>query len=103
MKILHSILVVHPKNFLMTEGGGGVASLLNTLCAQSSNLDSGRRQNHTTLSCLSSKSRPTVIAVFAGKMKETKKSQDTAKSALAAGHFFWARLNVGAALIFADP
>jgi len=36
-------------------------------------------------------------------MKETKKSQNTAKSALAAGHFFWARLNVGAALIFADP
>jgi hypothetical protein len=37
---------------------------------------------------LSSKSRPTVIAVFAGKMKETKKSQNTAKSALAVGHFF---------------
>ena len=92
-----------PKKLSHDRRGGGVASLLNTLCAQSSNLDSGRRQNHTTLSCLSSKSRPTVIAVFAGKMKETKKSQDTAKSALAAGHFFWARLNVGAALIFADP
>ena len=36
-------------------------------------------------------------------MKENKKSQNTAKSVLAAGHFFWARLNVGAALIFADP
>ena len=58
---------------------GEVASLLNTLCAQSCNLDSGRRQNHTTLSCLSSKSRPTVIAVFAAEMKENKKSQNTAK------------------------
>ena len=60
-------------------GGRGVASLLNTLCAQSSNLDSGRRQNHTTRSCLSSKSRPTVIAVFAAKMKENKKSKKQQK------------------------
>ena len=79
MKILHSIFVVHPKKLSHDRRGGVVASLLNTLCAQSSNLDSGRRQNHTTRSCLSSKSRPTVIAVFAAKMKETKKSKKQQK------------------------
>ena len=68
-----------PKKLSHDRRREGVASLLNTLCAQSSNLDSGRRQNHTTRSCLSSKSRPTVIAVFAAKMKETKKSQKQQK------------------------